>query len=205
MDEILNRRNIEWLFHFTRAENLESIFSNGLVPREDINKNNIISIVNDDYRYDNCENANCMSVEFPNYKMFYTLCCNNIETEWAVLALDVELIKDFKCAFCYANAGSEEIYTIPLEERIGAEAFEDIFAERDKYPSRETLGIPECYPTNPQAEVLVFGIIPISYIKYVIFKNNYTLNKYKNLIPSSVECIVESEYFFGRCDYTHWR
>jgi len=205
MEEILKRREIDYLFHFTRGENLGSIFINGLVPREDINKDNLVGIVNDGYRYDKCEDANCMSVEFPNYKMFYTLRCNNPTTEWAVLALDAQLIKDFECAFCYANAGSGEIYTTPLKQRTGRKAFEDIFSERDIYPTRETLDIPKCYPTNPQAEVLVFGTIPISYIKYAIFENNAILNKYKPLIPSSVECIVNSDYFFGRSDYEHWR
>lgn len=203
--EILKRRNIEYLFHFTRVENLESILINGLVPRENINNEDVVGIVNDGYRHDDCEDANCLSVEFPNYKMFYTLCCNNPETEWAVLVLDAKLIKKFDCAFCYANAGSEEIYTIPIEERMGAEAFEDIFAERDVYPSRKTLAIPEYYPTNPQAEVLVFGTIPIIYIKCVIFKSKNTLKKYESVIPSSIKYTIDKEYFYGRSDNKHWR
>lgn len=206
MDEIITRRNIEYLVHFTRVENLESIFANGLMPRAVIDEeDDIDSTFNDDYRYDDCGNATCLSVEFPNYKMFYTLCCDNPEVDWAVLVLDVQLINEFECAFCYANAGSERIYTIPLEERKGPDAFEDIFSEYDNYPSRQDLGIPSYYPTNPQAEVLVFGVIPISYIKGVVFKDEYTLNKYKDLIPKDIEGIKHKEYFYARSDYKHWR
>lgn len=205
LESVLNRRNIEWLFHFTRVENLKGIFNNGLIPRDDINKNNLTSIFNDGYRFDNCEDANCLSVEFPNYKMFYTLCCNDPEAEWVVLVLDAKLIKDFDCAFCYRNAGSEEIYSIPVKERMGVDTFEGIFAERDSYPSREVLEIPDYYPTNPQAEILVFGTVPISYIKYAIFKNNNTLSRYVDVIPESVECTVDKDYFYPRSDYKHWR
>lgn len=205
MEEILNRRNIQSLFHFTRVENLSSIFVNGIVPRGKLIKNDIVATVNDENRFDRCTNANCTSVEFPNYKMFYRLRRDNPETEWVVLKLDASIITDFKCAFCYSNAGSREIFNIPLMERMGEEAFENIFAERRQYYNRETLEIPDYYPTNPQAEVLVFGTIPIQYIKCVIFDDRYTLNKYKNLIPEGMEYTVDSDYFKWRHDFEYWR
>ena len=206
MEEILRKRKIDWLMHFTSIENLKSIIKNGLVPRNTLKAKNIDSITNDYYRYDNCEGANCMSVEFPNYKMFYTLRCDNPGSEWVVLALESKLLSDFRCAYCYTNAGSQEIYNSPIEGRMNINAFKSMFDERKDYPSREVLNIPEYYPTNPQAEVLVFGIIPIEYIKYIIFNNENTLNRYKSIIPKEIECVVDDNfYFYGRCDYEFWR
>lgn len=208
MEQIIENRNIEWLMHFTIIDNLESILENGLVPRNTLSMLESIGvkpIINDDSRYDSCTDANCMSIEFPNYKMFYTLRCNNPSSEWVVLAFEAKIINDFKCAFCYHNAGDSEIFTIPIEDRMTKNAFEGMFADRNGYPSREQLNIPEYYPTNPQAEILVFGIIPSSYIKYAIFDSNNTLNKYKDMVPSQIKCIVNKDYFFGRCDNEFWK
>lgn len=201
--DIINERNIEWLFHFTRAENLKSILKDGLIPRNEIDEE--LAIVNDDCRYDKCKGANCLSVEFPNYKMFWSLRCENKDVDWVVLALDAKIIEEYKCAFCYANAGSEEIYSIPLQNRMTAEAFEGIFSERECYPSRKELNIPDNYPTNPQAEVLVFGVIPSRFIKYVIFNDEETLEKYKSIIPLGIKAIVDEDFFYPRKDYIYWQ
>lgn len=71
MERILKQRQIDRLYHFTQAENLSNIFRYGLLPREILENEEIDSCFNDDYRFDNCLNAVCMSIEFPNYKMFY--------------------------------------------------------------------------------------------------------------------------------------
>ncbi len=68
---ILEKRNIRNLIHFTRAENLLGIIENGLLPRDCLDADTCI--FNDEYRYDQCEDAVCTSIEFPNYKMFFSL------------------------------------------------------------------------------------------------------------------------------------
>lgn len=201
--DIIKERNIEWIYHFTRVENLKSILEYGLIPRNEIDEEE--AIVNDDYRYDNCENANCLSVEFPNYKMLWSLRCDDKNADWVVLALDAKIIKKYECAFCYANAGSEEIYSIPLEDGMTAEAFEGIFADRDGYPSRSKLKIPDYYPTNPQAEILLFDTIPCKYIKRIAFNNEDILKKYKKIIPDDIEVVVDNDLFYPREDYKYWQ
>lgn len=126
MERILNDRQIEWLVHFTRAENLPNIFKYGLLPRSILLFNDISSCFNDNYRYDNCENAVCTTIEFPNYKMFYPLRQNNPEVDWAVLLLDAQIICDFECAFCSTNAGSAAMYNITIKERKGKGIFKII-------------------------------------------------------------------------------
>lgn len=41
LEEIIKKRNIKRLFHFTRAENLFSIFEYEILPRSELNKRNI--------------------------------------------------------------------------------------------------------------------------------------------------------------------
>ncbi|MDO7787242.1 hypothetical protein [Desulforamulus aquiferis] len=53
MKKILKERQIEFLFHFTRAENLVNIFKYGLLPRSALSANKLDSYFNDDFRYDN--------------------------------------------------------------------------------------------------------------------------------------------------------
>ncbi len=50
------------------------------------------------------------------------------------------------------------------------------------YPKREDLHINDWYPTNPQAEVLVFGTISTDYISAVYFENHEDRKKYLDLI-----------------------
>jgi len=92
MKRLLMQRQIDTLYHFTQADNLTNIFRYGLLPRDILEKRHINSYYNDDYRYDNCLDAVCMSLEFPNYKMFYKLRQENIMIDWAVLKLDAQIL-----------------------------------------------------------------------------------------------------------------
>lgn len=203
--KLLKERNIEWLLHFTRAENLPNILKFGLLPRCDLETKSIDVQVNDQYRYDGCEDAICLSVEFPNYKMFYRLRQEDTRVKWVVLLLDANLICDSECAFCHDNAGSAKVYNIPLNERMGVRAFEKMFNELSDGPTREKLGIESWYPTSPQAEILVFEKVPISYFHSIFFYNNDTLNEYIELIPQGIKAKVDRGLFSYRKDWEYWR
>ena len=81
MNRILEQKRIDTLYHFTRTENLENIFQYGIIPREVLDRRRIKSSYNDEFRYDDCLDAVCTSIEFPNYKMFYKLRQENPETK----------------------------------------------------------------------------------------------------------------------------
>ena len=205
MQEILEERNIEWLYHFTQATNLESILRNGICPRDILINNRMPSRFNDQYRYDECTNAVCTSIEFPNYKMFYKLRCDNPDIEWVVLRINASVLYKFNCAFCWTNAGDSSMYNTPLENRIGIPAFLHLFDNVLGYPFREVSRIPDYYPTNPQAEVLVFNTIPVDYIEAIIFNNYSTYFKYRNIIPEGIPAKVNENLFGPRKDYELWR
>jgi hypothetical protein len=92
IQEVLNARGIAYLCHFTRAENLHSIFTYGLCSRNKLNISGISFVYNDIYRIDGYENAVCTSIEFPNYKMFYKLQKHNPCTDWVVLAISSDVL-----------------------------------------------------------------------------------------------------------------
>lgn len=204
MEELLAQRQIDRLYHFTQAENLQNIFTYGLLPRKDLEEENIYSCFNDDYRYDGCLDAVCMSIEFPNYKMFYKLRQDDLNVDWAVLRLDAQILCDFQCAYCWTNAGDSTMYDIPLKERIGERAFLELYEDRPNYPKREELRIKNWYPTNPQAEVLVFGVIPTEYIQNVYFQDRQILTRYKDDVPDSIDIRVNSTVFLPREDWKFW-
>lgn len=199
------QRGIKYLVHFTRVENLVSIFENGLVPVQTLRKRGMDFVYNDEYRFDNCENANCLSIQFPNYKMFYSYRNQFSEVDWVVLGIKREVLWVKDCAFCIENAASNTVTSIPLSLRKGVQAFNSLYEDYPGKPSRSTLGIASEMPTHPQAEVLVFDIIEPEYIWGVAFESSSELEKYKTLIPSDVKLQVVPKLFSYRIDYEYWR
>ena len=201
IEELMQRRGIMHLVHFTRAENLRSILSGGLIPRMWLNGDS--AIFNDEFRYDRCEDAVCASIEFPNYKMFYQLREANSSGAWVVLLLSAQILLDFDCAFCQTNAGSEASYAVPLAQRQGAGALAALYAPMVGGVPRAG-GLPLSYPTDPQAEVLVFGIIPPEYIEAVYFNSYTTMRKFSDLFHM-VNMRVNTDFFYPRADYRRWQ
>lgn len=205
MERALLSRHIDKLYHFTRAENLPSIFAHGLLPRSVITEKGIKSCFNDEYRYDQCTNAVCLSIEFPNYKMFYKLRQDNPDVVWAVLELDAHILCSFSCAYCWTNAGDASMFNTPIRDRMGITAFLKLFENRPHYPQREELRIMDSFPTNPQAEVLVFDRIPVSFIRSVYFENAHLFEEYRTVIPQEVQATYDLSYFRYRSDWKSWK
>lgn len=205
MKKVIEEKEIEKLVHFTRASNLISIYKYGLLTRKSIEERGINCSINDFERYDGCKNATSMSIEFPNYKMFYQLRCENPGVDWVVLSLPAELLYECDCVFCTANAGSTEMFTMPLEARKGKKAFLKLFEDLPNGKSRVELGIQgsSWYPTNPQAEVLLFEDLPAAYIQKVYFENNEVMEKYIDMIPEMNAC-VSCRFFSYRHDWRNW-
>ena len=114
------------------------------------------------------------------------------------------MLCDYSCAYCWTNAGDTSMYNTPLEERMGTAAFLELFEDRPLFPKRNALNIPDWFPTNPQAEVLVFGSISINYIENVYFENYNSLFKHKNIIPTGISYNIKTEVFKYRKDWSFW-
>ena len=221
--QICTERSITTLFHFTRIENLQSILKEGLLGRSTLEARGKQFLFNDNDRADWCPEANCLSISFPNYKMFYITRKEKEEVEavkdshWVVLLLRAEILWELECAFCQTNAASGVVRPLLSKEQIDEqkrpEVLKNMFT-KDYYDSirkiqmsRQTLQIPDNYTTDPQAEILVFDPIPTRYIKEVHFYEEIAREEW---LSNNQKAYLQTfrfhrEYFLGRRDWQFWQ
>ena len=207
---IVEERGIAHLCHFTRVENLASILANGLVPRSRLEEENVQYVYNDDYRFDGCLNASCLTISFPNYRMFYPLRCSDDSKDWVVIRLNSRALWEKECAFCNNNAACGTVTSVPLEQRKNPQAFQSLFEDTTGMPSRVTTGVRQNFTTNPQAEVLIFDVVEPDFIVDVNFRNKQNIND-ANAINGIIGNFPHFQYWLNeslfsyRSDYTHWQ
>ncbi|PLA39678.1 DUF4433 domain-containing protein [Neisseria sicca] len=176
IENILRERQIQYLCHFTRLENLESILTHGLIPRSDLynpefnpNRNLRVSgLFNDTVRADEKINAICLSIAFPNSKMFYKLRREQENSQWVVIVLHSSLLLSKNCAFYPTNAANNNVRHSDISNFQGERAFNILF---DDIGDERQFLLPKD-PTDVQAEVLVFDNIETNYIACCVFNSN---------------------------------
>ena len=190
---IIDARGIKQLYHFTQLSNLQSILKNGLLTRAQIEEQGLNCIINDELRLDKNLSATCCSIEFPNYKMFSDLRTRKVNQDvvWVLIELSPDILLEKDCAFYPMNAAKNEVKDKDVNNFKGAVAFQTMFAEVEGKPSRAETKLSDEYPTNPQAEVLVFDQIEKKYIVN-IFMDNKKITIISNICPP-------------RSDWTHWQ
>ena len=192
------------LVHFTKVENLLSILAQGLVVRSKLQIIGHEEAINDPFRLDGYD-ATCLSLSFPNYRMFWKY-RKNSKSDWIVLILDYEKITKMDVAYCYRNAASNEIRNLSLQYLKSQEAKEKMFAPKIGNVCRECLKIPSYYTTDPQAEILCFDTIPRECIQAVVFEDYKTYSQYRYLVPNGIEAKIDDNYYFTwRKDFEHWK
>lgn len=200
----IKKRKVKYVLHFTNIENLSNILKNGLIPREELENTDTNFEYNDNYRYDGYENSISCSIEQPNYKMFYKLRMNNKDSKWAVIILKKSILWKKDCSFFETNAASRKMRYKDAERREGNKAFKSLFGELDWSNPRDELNIPSSYPTDPQAEILVFDKIESKYITHIVLEDglnvgNATKNKFPNITFQN-----HKPFFSPRKDYEFW-
>ncbi len=162
-------RNIQYLYHFTHVDNLASIIENGLISRADLDNENINYDYNDNERIDGHLDAICLSISYPNAKMLYKY--RGLKAgDWVLLAISPAVLWEKDCAFYPTNAASNNVRfndpsLLKSEEAMEAMFSKNVFTEiRDEHLTSE-------YTTDVQAEVLVFEEIEPAYILKVIHPN----------------------------------
>ncbi|WP_018905436.1 DarT ssDNA thymidine ADP-ribosyltransferase family protein [Variovorax paradoxus] len=201
VQEYVAERGIKVLLHFTRAKNLASILARGLVPRNTLLLEGYTDY-NDQHRIDQTD-AVCLSIGFPNYKMFYGIKKDYPEETWVVLAIRPAALWTLECAFCTANAASNSVTAIPLDQRKGLAAMQAMYGDWPTQPRAE-LSIPDQYPTNPQAEVLMLNGVPRNYIVGIITLNEAVKQQLFAKYPG-VDIRALAGYFRYRKDYAYWQ
>lgn len=202
IQEFVAERSIRSLFHFTQVVNLPSILKRGLLTKGACRQAGIDPAINDPYRYDGT-GAVCATISFPNYRMFYRLRCNNPDMEWVVLRLKRSLLWRTHCAFSSTNAGDGSVFAIPLEQRQGLKPLQAMFEDYG-VTKRGVLDIPDHYPTNPQAEVLLLDGAQVGDIECVHFQRPGTQRQYAGQYDW-LPCQPNDGYFDGRSDWKSWK
>lgn len=197
--EVLEDRRITSLYHFTRVENLESILNYGLLARTSLDNNNIYYKSNDSKRYDNHLNAVCVSISFPNYRMFYSY-SKYRRDDWCVMEIDPRILYEKECLFCIENGASSNERRKDDNNKKGVNALEKLFYD-DHY--RKSVNLESEMPTNPQSEVLVLNKIETENIKSINFYTddpNFNIYEYPDY-----DFFEDKELFKYRNDYENWR
>jgi hypothetical protein len=192
---------VKQLVHFTRESNLGSIFERGMVTRDMLTREGFNSF-NDNVRAD-YTNAVCVSIGFPNYKMWWKIKQDNRNVDWVLLVIEERALWELPCAFCAANAALGSIAAIPISQRQTLQAFQGMYAE---VPGKERakLNIPGYWPTNPQAEVLMLRGVPRNYIRGVVTLNAAQALRINEKFPG-LKTWVRAGYFRYRKDYEFWK
>lgn len=212
LEEVIKARKIKHLVHFTRADNLRSILTHGLLPRKTLLQKNYSFEHIDGYRFDGRPEASCISISFPNWKLFYTA-RNKFKdinfNDWVVIEIDPLALLSTKVAFTRENAASYPQRNIPLEELTGKEAFENLFTNEPNMKPREAIKLPIQFPTNPQSEVLFFGKIDTKFFQSVSFLGKGVANRYNidglSEEYTNIDFRIDGTYFNSRCDYKYWQ
>lgn len=173
----LKAHNYPVLYHFTQADNLESIFKYGLMTRADLESTGLKYAPNDMQRLDGHPDTISLSISWPNSKMLYT-CQKKPESKdkvWVVLDIDPRILCDKRipCAYCWTNAADKRISSLKFSDLCSKECFEQLFLDnpfpQGDEPRTRDERLYSWIPTNPQAEILVQRGIDSSFIRNVYF------------------------------------
>lgn len=184
IQQICYERDIQSLCHFTRTERLRSILHRGLLSRKFLEElpKKVRPLFSDQDRKDGYKEAICLSISFPNYRMFFSKTGRAKQHEWVVLLLDVRILWELDCAFCHQNAIYEPVLRVPLEYRKKLVSLKRMFWDSDENVSGvryQRQQIPDNFTTHPEAEVLVFGTIATEYINEICFYNQPAFTKWQ--------------------------
>jgi len=161
-----SQRSISRLVHFTHIENLNTIRQHGIIPVPELEQRGIKPRVNDPERFDFRLDAVSMSIEFPNYQLFYRFRKQQgtSERDWCIIEVCPSVLWTSECVFSAENAASASEARREDHLRRGVDGFTRLFDDSGgtrRNVTRDKLRLPQAFPTNPQAEVQVLrGIRP---------------------------------------------
>ena len=195
------KRNIDRLFHFTPVDHLDSILHRGLLVPSACKAQNVGMKPNDTERHD-LQDAICLSVEWPNWQLYWRFHLLKEDRPWAVLQLNHRVLWDKRVCFNTTNAADNSVRFQSFASRSTVSKFQEMFDDWGA-KKRADLNLPDHYTTNHQAEVLCLDSIEPAYFT-TIHLDNYEVSKmYKAAYPHA-NVRYDGTYFKYRSDWRHW-
>jgi len=199
--QFLAEREIKYLVHFTPVENIKNILQFGLIPRmylkEEVIRIALNPVFSDELRLDDMEDANCLSITFPNHGMFYKKRMTS-SREWAVLLIDPTILVKHKCSFSPDNNASSSI-----RSDSGINSAQQMFSNSK---IRKLNSLPPCYTTNPQAEVLEYSVVSSDYVIGINLISDRHIDEVARLASIyDIEVGVNRRLFQARSDHKYWK
>jgi hypothetical protein len=173
----LRERGIRRLTHVTRVQNLASILLRGLFPVSQFDQLSSEPVRNDPERMDRRLHAVSLSVTHPNDLLFERWHTYKFrDNTWVVLSIHPSVMWELPCALFVTNAATAcGTGAVSTSLQPVASDFEHLFAEQSGGLTRATLGHNDADTTDPQAEVMIVGIISPNYIESVHVQSTYDL------------------------------
>lgn len=202
IDEIikyLDSRNITCLLHFSPICNLDSILKNGICSRDYCNSYNITFQHTDEKRLDDLKYLISLSISFPNYQMRHKK-EKEMKQRFIIIEIDPSIIKKFGVCerrFCNMNAASTKI------DKIIGPNLKHLKSMFSSESERKIRKLPLQYTTDPQAEVLLKGPIPVEYIKKIYFDNSRDFSYYFEKYHSPLFAMDRKFFTYRKEDYAY--
>ena len=200
IQQLVEKRGIRRLLHFTRVENLASIFEKGLVPQNDISVTRKLNNT-----VDGNKDCVCLSISHPS-KMFFPMRKDDPpDSNWCVIVLKPEVMWERTCRFTAINAVSNILKNQKDETFYGADALENMFDETVTNPKGEIENradyLRDNMVTNPQAEIRVHGEIEPDYFTAVHFHKDFDAENLANFSwPQHIQR-MRSKWFFNNLNH----
>lgn len=212
---MIKERGVQCFYHFTPFVNLPNILKFGIISRDSVSQKIEDGergkfMITDTERLEGRTDCICMSVSFPNYKMFFKKRKELPAIPFVLLEIDIEgglCCPDTSFAFFDTNAATGRSKKNPISDEeilshCTLEAAKQMFREE----GRSKL-IPPSYPTNPQAEVLFKGMVSPKAIKRYLVGNRedwVAVYNYPGMEKIQDKIQIDKKLFSPREDYTQW-
>ena len=204
--KVISARQIKYLVHFTRLENVVNIFRHGILSRDECEKLNLESMCSDQHRFDDLTTRICLSISFPNYKMLFNKTNGMTSPEYCLIFINPRVLYINHCLFSQGNAASKSFRDAAVVDGWNGFALEKMFHNHNN--KRSLSGIPSCFPTDPQAEVLLKGLIDSQEILAIVVRPSILEDNLSSEFEWTPEIMSKvhynSDFFKYRSDWNHW-
>ena len=160
----------------------------------------------DQHRFDDLTTRICLSISFPNYKMLFNKTNRMTSPEYCLIFINPRVLYINHCLFSQGNAASKSFRDAAVVDGWNGFALEKMFHNHNN--KRSLSGIPICFPTDPQAEVLLNGIIDSQEILAIVVRPSILEDNLSSEFEWTPEIMSKvhynSDFFKYRSDWNHW-